>query len=73
MGKHDQGRRKAQKDTNHAHINRHGGPQTGDGRGSFAERKPKGIVFRSADGKPAVPPKAGSASRLRTIKDIFFK
>lgn len=39
-------------------------PRTGDGvKGSRV--KPKGVIFRKADGKPAIPEKAGKASRLR--------
>lgn len=39
-------------------------PRTGDGvKGSRV--KPKGVVFRKADGKPAVSEKPGKASRLR--------
>lgn len=38
-------------------------PRTGDGKTSG--NKPKGVVFRNAQGQAIAPPKAGKASRLR--------
>ena len=43
----------------------HGGPVTGTGFPSHKGKKPTGVVFRTADGKAAIPPAAGRASRLR--------
>lgn len=55
-----------------AGIPSHGGPVTGNGRGSVRKGTVKGVVFRTADGKPAGTV-AGKASRLRTIGDTKKK
>lgn len=44
-------------DGNNASIPRHGGPVAGDGRSQARRGIVKGVVFRLANGKPALSPK----------------
>lgn len=57
MGKHRNLFSKS--DGNPASIPRHGGPVVGDGRSQARRGIVKGVIFRLASGKPALPPKGG--------------
>jgi hypothetical protein len=42
-----------------AHVPKHGGPVAGDGFHRSRLGSIKGVIFRLANGKPALPPKGG--------------
>lgn len=70
MAKHKDGANTAQQG---GKAGKHRGIETGNGRTASTGRGvPKGVVFKTADGRTAGT-RAGKASRLRTIADVFTR